>query len=133
MSAFVDSLLDLLMPLGEVSARRMFGGYGIYKGGAMFGLVAEDRFYIKTDDENKNAFITQGCEAFVFGERNGKAIVSRYFEPPESAFTNAQKMKPWARMGVEASQRAPKKKSQKTKHKPQGERKSADKTKAGLK
>lgn len=110
MSAFVDSLLDLLMPLGEVSARRMFGGYGIYKDDAMFGLVAEDRFYIKSDDENKDAFIERGCEPFVFGIKNGKAIISKYYEPPESAFINAQKMKPWAILGIEASLRAPKKK-----------------------
>ncbi len=108
MSAFVDSLLDLLIPLGEVTARRMFGGHGIYKDDTMFGLVADDRFYIKTDDENKDAFITQGCEPFVFGVRNDKPIVSKYYEPPESAFIKAQKMKPWAMLGIEASQRAPK-------------------------
>jgi DNA transformation protein len=105
MSAFVDSLLELLSPLGEVTAHRMFGGYGIYKDGMMFGLVAEDHFYIRTDDENKDAFIAKGCEPFVFGERNGKAIVSKYYEPPEQAFTNAQKMKPWAMLGIEASVR----------------------------
>ena len=117
MSAFVDSLLDLLMPLGEVSARRMFGGYGIYKDGAMFGLVAGDRFYIKSDDENKAVFIDRGCEPFVFGERSGKEIVSRYYEPPESAFINAQKMKPWALLGIDACRRAPPKKKRPAKRK----------------
>ncbi len=116
MSAFVDSLLDLLIPLGEVTARRMFGGYGIYKDDAMFGLVADDRFYIKSDDENKNAFIERGCEPFVFGVRNDKPIVSKFYEPPESAFINAQKMKPWALLGIEASQRAPKKKKTAKRH-----------------
>jgi DNA transformation protein len=123
MSAFVDSLLDLLLPLGEVRARRMFGGHGIYKDDVMFGLVAEDRFYIRTDDENKAPFIERGCEPFVFGERNGKTIVSRYYEPPESAFINAQKMKPWALLGVEAAARGTKpkaaKKSQTTNNKSQ--------------
>jgi len=126
MSAFLDSLLDLLMPLGEVTARRMFGGHGIFRDGVMFGLVANDRFYIKSDDDNNAAFIAQGCEPFVFGVRNGKPIVSRYYEPPESAFINAQKMKPWAALGVEASRRAParKGKSQNTKHKLQADSKS---------
>jgi DNA transformation protein and related proteins len=131
MSTFVDSLLDLLMPLGEVRARRMFGGHGIYKDDVMFGLVANDRFYIRTDDENKQRFIDQGMEPFVFGERNGKAVVSRYYEPPEAAFVNAQKMKPWAMLGVEASVRGakakPVKKSQTTKNKQQSVFKSAKK------
>lgn len=116
MSAFVDSLLDLMMPLGEVTARKMFGGYGIYKDGVMFGLVADSRFYIRSDDENKEAFIARGCEPFVFGVRNDKPIVSKYYEPPESAFINAQKMKPWAMLGIEASQRAPKKKKKAKRH-----------------
>ena len=41
-SEFVQSLLELMEPLGPVSARRMFGGYGIYRDGLMFGLVADD-------------------------------------------------------------------------------------------
>lgn len=113
MSAFVDSLLDLLQPLGEVKARRMFGGYGIYKDGVMFGLVAEDRFYLRSDDHCKEAFIERGCEPFVFGYRNGKAIVSKYFEPPESAFINEQKMKPWAMLAWESTQRSPSPKKKK--------------------
>ena len=38
------------------------------------------------------------------------AYVSRYYEPPESAYINSQKMKPWALLGIEASERAPKNK-----------------------
>lgn len=120
MSAFVDSLLDLLMPLGEVRARRMFGGYGIYKDDVMFGLVAGDRFYIRTDDGNKDQFIERGCEPFVFGERNGKEIVSKYYEPPESAYINAQKMKPWATFGIHAAARGAKPKAKAPKKKKSG-------------
>ena len=32
-------LLELLAPLGAVSARRMFGGIGLFHGGLMFGLT----------------------------------------------------------------------------------------------
>ena len=31
-------------PLGGVSAKAMFGGYGIYKDALMFGLVADNVF-----------------------------------------------------------------------------------------
>jgi DNA transformation protein len=107
MSAFVDSLLDLLSPLGGVTARRMFGGYGIYKEGLMFGLVAEDRFYLRTDELTKERFEDQGCEPFVFGiSKSGKPVVSKYFEPPEAAFANEQRMKTWARLAWECAQRS---------------------------
>ena len=109
MSTFVDSLLDLLAPLGGVTARRMFGGYGIYKETLMFGLVADDRFYIRTDEETRDRFLDKGCEPFVFGRnKEGKEIVSKYYEPPEMAFANEQRMKPWALMGWECSLRSAK-------------------------
>ena len=46
-SEFVTYLLEQLAPLGEVRARAMFGGYGIYLGERMFALVAEDTLYLK--------------------------------------------------------------------------------------
>jgi len=122
-SAFVDSLPDLLAELGEVHLRRMFGGYGVFKEGLMFGLVAEDRLYLRTDDESKGAYEERGCEPFVFGERNGVSIVSRYYEPPEAAFTNPHKMKPWALASWAATQRS-------AKPKPKSRKKKAASTKA---
>jgi DNA transformation protein and related proteins len=110
MSPFIDSLHDLLSSLGEIHARRMFGGYGLYKDGLMFGIAGDDHLYLRTDDETKDAFIEHGCEPLVFGVRNGVEIVSKYYEPPESAFINAHKMKPWALLSWQATQRAPKKK-----------------------
>ena len=107
MSTFADDLLDLLSPLGNVSAKRMFGGHGIYKDGLMFGFIARGRFYLRTDDETKHHFIEKGCELFYFGESRGTPIPSKYYEPPESAFLNAQKMKPWALLAWETTQRIP--------------------------
>jgi DNA transformation protein len=116
MSAFVDSLLDLLTPLGEVTARKMFGGYGIYKETLMFGLVSQNRFYIRTDEETKERFIDQGCDPFVFClDKAGNPVVSKYYEPPEMAFANAQRMKPWATMGWECALRSVKTKAAKKK------------------
>jgi len=124
-SNFVDSLPDLLSSLGEIHIRRMFGGYGVFKNGLMFGLVASGRLYLRTDDETKGSYIERGLEPFVFGERNGVEIVSRYYEPPEAAFINPQKMKPWAAMSWEATQRSAKPKVRKPKAKKTGTTKKA--------
>ncbi len=40
---FVDYLLDLMRTIGPVSARPMFGGYGIFLDGLMFALVVDKR------------------------------------------------------------------------------------------
>ena len=45
-SNFTEFLLELLAPLGPVSARRMFGGVGLFHGGMMFGLHVAFAFSI---------------------------------------------------------------------------------------
>ena len=36
---FADYVVEQLSNWGEVSARRMFGGAGLYRDGTMFGLI----------------------------------------------------------------------------------------------
>ena len=43
----VDSLLKYLAGAGEVSAKKMFGEYGLYLDGKMFGMVCDDTFFVK--------------------------------------------------------------------------------------
>jgi DNA transformation protein len=83
----------------------MFGGYGIYKDGVMFGLVAWDRFFLRVDAESLPEFEKHGCERFVY-ETEGRAPVSMsYYEPPEVAMTSSIKMKPWSILGWQAALR----------------------------
>ena len=49
MSEFVDHVLELMAPWAAVRARRMFGGYGLYRDTTMFALVADDTLYLKAD------------------------------------------------------------------------------------
>jgi DNA transformation protein len=105
-STLIDSFLDLLAPLGGVEAKRMFGGHGIMKQGIMFALESRGRLFIKTDELNRSVFVDAGCEPFNPHGPNRRKVVLPYFQPPESAFANAQKMKPWATLGWEAAQRA---------------------------
>jgi DNA transformation protein len=92
----------------------MFGGTGFYKNGIMFALEAYGRLFMKTDAESRERFIDSGCEPFAFEGKNGREMVTSYYEPPESAFSSPLKMKPWALLGVEASLRAAKPKTKKS-------------------
>ena len=42
MSDYIDFLKEVFSEFGAVSARRMFGGHGLYFDGLMFGLVTQD-------------------------------------------------------------------------------------------
>jgi len=46
-AATVDYLLDQLAGAGPVTARKMFGEYGLYLEGRMFALVCDDQLFLK--------------------------------------------------------------------------------------
>jgi TfoX/Sxy family transcriptional regulator of competence genes len=43
----VDFILEQISAAGPVSARKMFGEYGLYCGGKMVALVCDDRLFVK--------------------------------------------------------------------------------------
>jgi DNA transformation protein and related proteins len=43
----VDFILDQISDAGDVSAKKMFGEYGVYCEGKMVALVCDDQFFVK--------------------------------------------------------------------------------------
>ncbi len=44
---FVQFIADQCAGAGEIMVKKMFGDYGIYCDGKIFGLICDDRFYVK--------------------------------------------------------------------------------------
>ncbi|HYF85971.1 TfoX/Sxy family protein [Azospirillum sp.] len=63
-SEYVATLCEMMASLGDVRARRMFGGYGLSIDGLTFALVADETLYFKADDVNRSAFAELGLEPF---------------------------------------------------------------------
>src|SRR5512133_2092593 len=102
---FVDHVLDLLALAGPVEARRMFGGHGLYAGGAMFGLLDDDELFLKTDEATRPRFVEAGCKRWFYARRDGTVEDTSYFQPPDGAHEDAEAMLPWARLAIEAALR----------------------------
>jgi DNA transformation protein len=116
-SEFVDYLVEQLAPLGEVSAKSMFGGWGIYHEGRMFALVADDTLYIKVDDTNRADFERENLRPFRYDRTDKTVAVMSYYEPPAAAIDDRDLLCAWARKGVEAAARAAMKKRAKPRRK----------------
>ena len=56
----VDFLLDQMAGAGDLSAKKMFGEYGIYCDGRMFAIVADDQLFIKPTDSGRAWINAQG-------------------------------------------------------------------------
>jgi DNA transformation protein and related proteins len=116
---FVNYLLELLHPFGNVAAKAMFGGHGIYKDGLIFGLVIDDAFYLKADEINRREFAARGLLPFLYESKNKNMQVSLgYHQCPEDALESSALMVDWAKSGYGAALRAAAKKASKKKRKP---------------
>lgn len=113
-SEFVGFVVESLQPLGQVSARRMFGGHGIFMDGLMFGLIVRDQLYLKVDDGNRAAYDAEGLQPFTYSGK-GKRIEMAYREAPSESFDNPEILCDWGREAYAAALRAD---ARKTRRKP---------------
>ena len=104
MSEFVEHVLELLEPYGPVRAKRMFGAYGIYSGDLMFGLVADDVLYLKTDAESVGLFEVRGLGPFVYVKK-GEPTRTSYYAAPEELFEDPGAAEEWLRIACDAATR----------------------------
>lgn len=51
---FVQYIVDQCGGAGEITAKKMFGDYGIYCDGKIFGLICDDRFYLKPTEAGRS-------------------------------------------------------------------------------
>ncbi len=59
---FVDFILDQLQSVEEVTAKKMFGEYGVYSNGKIFGVICDNKLFIKATDAGRK-FIGDVVEA----------------------------------------------------------------------
>lgn len=105
---YVEFLKEQTTPLGEITARAMFGGHCLYCDGLVFALVANGALFLKADDVNRPRFKERGLKAFKpFEDRDD---VMSYYEAPPEIFEDPDAMKLWCGGAVDASRRAAQKK-----------------------
>jgi DNA transformation protein len=100
---FSTYLLELLAPLGPVSARRMFGGVGLFHNGTMFGLIAREELYFKVSDANRPAYEAAGEAPFSYATKNGSHTLGSYWRCPPELLDDTETFQQWARQAVEAA------------------------------
>lgn len=103
---YVQFVVDQLGGVGDLLRKKMFGGVGFYVDGIMFGLIGNDRFYLKADDTNVKDYEAAGMKAFM-SERKGKGMP--YYEVPADVLENAAELKKWAVKSLQVAKTAKKK------------------------
>ena len=60
--AFADFVLDQIENAGEITAKKMFGEYGVFSNGKIFALICDNKLFIKPTAGGR-AFILDVVEA----------------------------------------------------------------------
>lgn len=100
---FRSFVLDQLGELGDVVARSMFGGVGLYHGDVFFGILAGDTLYLKVGPRNLADYQRAGMQPFKpYANRAG---TMKYYAVPLAVLESPLELAVWARQAVAAAER----------------------------
>jgi DNA transformation protein and related proteins len=119
-----EYLVDQLRDWAPVAVRRLFGGWGIYRGSLMFGLIARDAVYFRVDEHNRPDYEEAAAQPFLHSARrragaaasaakpftyrmpNGKTVEMAYYEVPADILEDPEVLVQWAAKSEAAALRA---------------------------
>ncbi len=103
---FIDFVTqDLLPEMGGLSVRAMFGAFGLYKDGMIFGLIDEDQLYFKVDRTNQKEYEERGSRPLTYRSSRGKLVKLPYWEVPAEIMDDREEILRWARLSYQIGSR----------------------------
>jgi DNA transformation protein len=100
---FLEYCLDMLAPIGGITSRALFGGYGLYYHKKIFAIIAYDRLFFKVDAHNRADFEAHGAQPFTY-EKQGKEYALSYFELPEVVLEDQEMLRLYVEKAASHSQ-----------------------------
>ncbi len=104
-SEFHDYVVhDLLSTDKRVTSRSMFGGYGLYHGGLIFGLIIENALYFKVDGSNIDEYEARKSKPFTYINK-GKEVTMPYWEVPADVIDDRGLLWEWMSASMEITRK----------------------------
>ena len=113
-----DELLDRLLPLGEVTGKAMFGGFGFWESGDMFALLSSSgAFHFKADESTVARYRRARSEQFTPHMRGrAEPTAMPYWTVPASVLRSDDKLLEWGAEAVAVAHATAKKRPSKAKN-----------------
>jgi DNA transformation protein and related proteins len=113
-TSFLEFVLDQLGACGPITAKRMFGGVGLYSRERFFAVMMDDTIYLKVDDTTRRPYEAAGARPFnPFPERGAGSM--QYYEVPLSVLEDADELARWAKKSIAVAGTAGSKRTRPTK------------------
>lgn len=84
---------DVLGHIEGISAKGMFGGWGIYLDRVIVGIIAEGEFYLKANKELVVKYKKEGLYPFTYTKGSGKKYEMAYVSVPIEVLEDKEAIK----------------------------------------
>ncbi|KQM61317.1 MULTISPECIES: TfoX/Sxy family protein [unclassified Sphingomonas] len=112
-TGLIDWVEEAMAPVGQVRFRRMMGGATLYLDGTVFAIVLDDALWFKSDAVADARWDAAGCRRFTYDRKDGTTATMNYRRAPDEVLDDADALREWAMLAVEAGRRAPAKAAKK--------------------
>ena len=101
--SFKDFVVDQLQELDNVEARRMFGGFGLYRDETFFGIIHKGKLYFKIDESTVGAYRRRKMKPF---RPNARQTLKSYFQVPVDIIEDGDQLSEWAVKAIGCQRRS---------------------------
>jgi DNA transformation protein len=99
----IHIMQDKLGHISNLRSKKMFGGYGIYKNGVFFAIIAESQLYFKTGEANIEDYKSMDSEPFVYERGDHKKVTMSYWLVPEEILEDEEEIEDWVNKAIAVS------------------------------
>lgn len=89
---YLKHILDQLSEFGEINAKKMFGGIGLFCKGTMFGKIGNNTLRLKVDSSNQKEYEAYRMKPF-YSKKKNKGMP--YWEVPIDIINDRNKLTKW--------------------------------------
>ena len=100
-------------PVGTVTHRAMMGGATLYLDGTVFAIADDDALWFKADKVSDARWDEAGAARFTYSMGEGRTGSMNYRRAPDAVYDDADELRRWAALAVEAGLRGPRPKRKK--------------------
>ena len=94
---FIDYIVDMLSPIGEITVGRMFGGVLLKHNNQQLGAIWGNSFYFRVPKSMQEKFKKHGSQPFQYAKKTGMVTVKAYWSVPDDLLEDSQQLVLWAK------------------------------------
>jgi len=94
-NGFVEYILELLEPLGDIQVKRIFGGVILHLGNKQLGIIISDVLYFKiVDSQLQDQYKTAGSKQFSYTRKDKakRIVIKNWWSVPAEAMDDRDKI-----------------------------------------